>query len=84
MKTATLKKPGDKKLVKNPTPIRHDIPKPVHELTKKGSRQAAAPYLRAHRVNGHTYYSYCHGTDKEIYLGSADTILKAVKRLVIQ
>lgn len=37
------------------------------------------PYLRPHDVKGRLYYSYCRGSEKEIYLGSADAILKAVK-----
>lgn len=47
--------------------------------TKKRIRRIAEPHLRPHTVKGRTYYTYCRGTDREIYLGSADAILKAVK-----
>lgn len=47
--------------------------------TKKGSKQFAKPYIKARKVKGHTYYYYCHGKEREMYLGTADAILKAVK-----
>lgn len=50
--------------------------------TKKRSyriRRIADPHIRAHMSNGRPYYYYCRGTDKEIYMGDADTILQAVK-----
>lgn len=39
----------------------------------------AAPHIRKHEVKGRVYYCYVRGTDREIYLGSADIILKAVQ-----
>lgn len=38
----------------------------------------ADPYIRAHKKDGRNYYYYCRGIDPEIYLGTADSILRAV------
>ena len=80
MTTVVHKKPRDKKLVKNHTPVRHGNQVSPGQLTKKGSRHTAEPYLRPHQVKGKSYYYYCRGTDKEIYLGDAAAILKAVRK----
>lgn len=47
---------------------------------KEARLKRAKPYIRGHLIMGRIYYYYCRGADKEIYLGSADAILKAVKR----
>ena len=47
--------------------------------TKKRIRRIAEPHIRAHQVKGRQYYSYIRGEDKEIYLGTAESILKAVR-----
>lgn len=52
---------------------------PKNDSTNKPIRRITDPHLRPHKVKGRLYYSYCRGTDVEIYLGSADAILKAVK-----
>jgi len=52
------------------------IPVPKTRSTKRNTRKLAEPHLRAHKVKGKTYYSYCRGSDKEIYLGSAEVILR--------
>ena len=52
-------------------------------LTKKRAyriRRIALPYIRAHKVKGRTFYTYTRGTDREIYLGTADAILEAVSK----
>jgi len=49
-------------------------------LTNKRIHRITEPHLRPHQVKGRTYYYYCRGTDKEIYLGTADHILEAVLR----
>lgn len=67
------------KLVKNRGTATLDYISPKHRSTKKRVHKQAIPYLRPHKVKGHIYYSYCWGTDREIYLGDADTILHAVK-----
>ena len=67
------------KLVEDIPPASLDIPIPRTGLTKKRTRKLAAPHLRPHNVRGHVYYYYCRGADKEIYLGDADAILRAVK-----
>jgi hypothetical protein len=46
--------------------------------TKKRIRRIAEPHIRSHKVYGYIYYYYVRGEDQEIYLGSADSILKAV------
>ena len=44
-------------------------------------RKIAPAHIRAKLIKDRTYYYYCRGIDKEVYLGSADLILKAVKRI---
>lgn len=47
--------------------------------TTNGSiRRIPEPRLEAHRSRGNLYYHYCRGSFRE-YLGSADSILKAVR-----
>lgn len=80
-------KSGTKKLVKERPPA--SLEKSVslsNEFSStnklsllRDNSNRAAPHIRRHQVKGHTYYSYVRGTDQEIYLGSADIILKAVQ-----
>ena len=63
--------------VKPPTTPDLTIPK-IPRLTKK-IRRVAEPHIRGHKVKGRNYYYYVRGTDPEIYLGDADTILRAVR-----
>lgn len=70
----------------NPQKLSQDIPldslsllQPKRGCDKKRIRRIAEPHLQAHRVRGRLYYTYRRGIDPEIYLGSADAILKAVK-----
>ena len=71
------------KLVEDTPLVSLDIPVPKTPLTKKHSRirRIAYPHIRGHQVKGHVYYFYVRGTDKEVYLGDADSILRAVKRV---
>jgi len=39
----------------------------------------ADPHIEGRKIKGRTYYYYRRGADTPMYLGSADTILKAVK-----
>ena len=54
-------------------------PAPTNQQAQKRITRVTEPHLRPHKVKGKLYYHYCRGTDPEIYLGSADSILKAVK-----
>lgn len=68
------------KLVENGNPAGVDLSLDGIEslrLTKK-IKQAAPAYIRAHPVKGKKYYYYCQG-EKEIYLGTAESILRKVK-----
>lgn len=56
-----------------------DIPIPKIPPTKKRIRRIALPRVREHKVKGRYFYTYCRGIDREIYLGTADAILRAVK-----
>jgi len=67
------------KLVNNIPPDSLEVRIPEKGLTNRPIRRITVPYLRAHKVKGRLYYTYCRGTDKEIYLGDADSILRAVK-----
>jgi hypothetical protein len=73
-------KTEEEKLVKQGTSTTLEIPD-VEEikktLTNQRVRRVADPYIRPHRTKNKVYYTHCRG-DKEIYLGSADFILKAV------
>lgn len=68
------------------TPEKNDIEKLVESMelasreqtAQKGGRQPVKGYIRAHRIKGQHYYYYCRGK-KEIYLGTAETILKGVR-----
>ncbi len=42
-------------------------------------RREVLPTIRRHKANNSVWYTYCHGRGHEIYLGTADTILKAMK-----
>ena len=44
--------------------------------TNKRVTRVTEPHLRSHKVKGKLYYYYCRGNDPEIYLGSADSILR--------
>lgn len=79
MTTAKAKENELEKLVEDIPLVSYDIPVPKVPLTKKHSRKTALPMIRAHMVKGTPYYYYCRGTDKEIYLGSAKSILRTVK-----
>lgn len=67
------------KLVDNVPLVSYDISVPQRLPTKKRIRRIADPHIRAHQVKGKQYYYYCRGTDKEIYLGDAETILRKVR-----
>jgi hypothetical protein len=77
MDIITLTTPELEKLVNllPPPVLVVPLPKP-HRL--KGRHKEPA-HIRGHLVKGKVYYYYLRGTDREIYLGSADSILKAVK-----
>lgn len=47
--------------------------------TKRKKRNLAKAHLQGRMRNGIVYYYYRRGTDKEIYLGSAETILSMVR-----
>lgn len=79
MEIAKAEKENIEKLVEEIPPASLDVPLPQRRSTKKRVRRIAEPHIRAHQVKGHVYYTYCRGTDKEIYLGDADAILKAMK-----
>ena len=54
---------------------------------RSNKKHAGRPLAEAHiaertrKAKGkvYRYYNYCRGTDKEVYLGNADSILEAVK-----
>lgn len=50
---------------------------PLPKVTKKKKQPAGR--IRGHWIKGKTYYYYCRGRNKEIYLGSAEAILRAMK-----
>lgn len=71
--------------------IRHKIKKDeklsqFSGSTRRGKKQQqptritrwAEPRLKTRKVKGNIYYYYCRGIDPEIYLGTADSILRAV------
>lgn len=69
------------KLVQDIPVISLDVPVPERPCTKKRAykaRKKAKAHIEPRTSNGQTYYWYRRGTDKPIYLGSAETILKAV------
>lgn len=57
--------------------------------TRKRSRNKnrvqnlANPHIERRLVSGRAYYYYRRGTDKPVYLGTADAILKAVHQAKI-
>lgn len=79
MKVTEAEKRELEKLVEDMPVGSFGIPLPRKRLTNK--RKTAEPHLRPHKVKGRTYYTYCRGIDKEVYLGDADSILQAVKLL---
>lgn len=73
---------GRQKLVNKPPSSTPDLTLNDLTPTKKRAyiiRRIAEPRIRDHKVNGKPYYYFCQGTDKEIYLGDAAAILRAVK-----
>ena len=67
------------KLVNELPAVSFDATVPKRRSTKKRVRKLAGPHIREHCVKGKRYYYYIRGTDKEIYLGDAESILKAMK-----
>jgi hypothetical protein len=79
--TETKAKDSDlEKLVQDTPIVSLDIPVSKTPRTKKRIRRIADPHLEGRKINGSLYYYYRRGIDKPIYLGSADAILRAVKR----
>ena len=74
----TNKTPVKEKLVENDVLSIRDMPLKKKSLTKKQLRREVVPHIRHHKVNDSLYYYYIDGARPEIYLGSADFILKAV------
>jgi hypothetical protein len=80
----TNEKKGFDKLVKDTPVVTLDVPLPETTPTKKRSyriRRVAEPHIRRHVVRGRKYYTYCRGVDKEVYLGTAESILGAVLKM---
>lgn len=70
---------GPGKLVQvDPLSIR-DMVEPKTGCNKKRIRRIADPHIEPYRVHGEIYYRYRRGTDRPIYLGTADSILRAVR-----
>ena len=69
---------GEKLVQQKPSLSLDMLPVRTDRTNSTLGRPPAAPYLKVHVVKGKNYYSYCHGSRKQIYLGSADKILKAV------
>jgi hypothetical protein len=72
-----------KKLVGDVPRVSYDMSMPGAAPTKKRAykiRRLAEPHLRKHVVKGKVYYTYCRGIDREIYLGDAEAILKAIQK----
>jgi hypothetical protein len=65
------------KLVENMPLASLDILAPKTSSTKKRIRRITDPYIRRKMVNGYPYYYFVRG-EREIYLGSAVSILKAI------
>lgn len=80
MTTSKAEKEDRKKLVDNDSLSVAGLMAQARGPTKKRIWRTADPHIRRHLVKGRTYYTYCRGTDREIYLGDADDILRAVKR----
>lgn len=83
MTNDTNEKPEPEKLVDNDPLSVADMKRALKLPTKKRIRRIAEPHLRPVIKNGHEYYHFCHGTAPEIYLGSAEYILEAVKAFKI-
>ncbi len=45
----------------------------------KPTKKRAYGHLRQHRVGKRIYYSYCLGSQREVYLGSGEHILSKVR-----
>ena len=69
---------NEKKLVQNTPAITLER---VKIKARVARRTKLRGQIRPHAVNGKIYYSYRRGTDKEIYLGSAENILQAMTRM---
>lgn len=76
METDRHNKMDPEKLVHNDDSVSLETPTPKGRIKTVTN---AAPYIRKHELKGRTYYTYRRGIDKEIYLGTADAILRAVK-----
>ncbi len=71
------------KLVEEERPVMPDMLRSEMALTNKRAyrkRKLAGAHIRAHNVKGKLYYYYVRGTDKEVYLGDAAAVLRAVKK----
>jgi len=71
--------PGPEKLVKKTDDLSFDLSLSDLRAPRPTNRKKTPGYIRRHRVKGRTYYTYCRGYEREIYLGSAETILEVVQ-----
>ena len=73
----------DEKLVKNDVLSNlsfEALSRQARELTKKRIRREKIPRIREHKYHGYIYYQFYQGPSvKEIYLGTAKSIFRAVK-----
>lgn len=67
-----------KKLVQNSDPLSLDLILDKGTRTKKQLRRIVLPRLKKHVVNGSNYYTFCQGSEPEIYVGSPELVLRAV------
>ena len=75
-------KGNDKKLVQKGVSASLKLSGVLPARTNKQSRKRIVRgRIKEHRVKGKNYYTYAKQSEKEIYLGSAEAILKAVKPL---
>ena len=72
---------NQEKLVENRTRLSYGATSHKKTSTNKRVRKQAEPHIRAHKVKGRLYYYYVRGTDPEIYLGTADIILEAMRAI---
>lgn len=79
MDGATNGKDKNKMLSQQDVMSRYNIPTRSRRRDNKHVHYQADPHIQYHKgARGSPFYTYRRGEDKEIYLGTAETILRAV------
>ena len=81
MEKVTMEIKNDENVVQDKAPFTFGVTPRQHTSTTRRITRIADPHIESYMPGGRKklYYRYRRGTDQPIHLGTADSILKAVK-----